>query len=241
MDRRALPLLVATLAAVVLAVAAAVIDTRFGAAAAIAALAAGCFGLRVVSRLRLAEQAVEEAATAVAIAARAGRGASGWSGDPSRSTVDADTGLPGEAFFVLSMERRVAAARRHLWPVTVLLLELVPEGRAAPSSERVAAFSSLLGRTLREADGASRLGPATFGVLLEDTSEGGGVWTAERVRAAMHQSPELGEVVAAVASYPAHGLRYDEVLARAFVALGRAREAGAGKVEIAVAAESQSK
>src|SRR5947209_5142764 len=92
----------------------------------------------------------------------------------ARSCLDPQTGLPDERFFELALEGRVAAARRHLWPVTLVLVEIEFAGSAEPGddnagAEALAAFSVLLRRTLREADIACRLSGSRFAMILEDT------------------------------------------------------------------------
>ncbi|MDP9070468.1 MAG: diguanylate cyclase, partial [Actinomycetota bacterium] len=162
-------------------------------------------------------------------------------GPEPRTLIDHETGLPDGRFFDLAVEGRVAAGRRRLWPVTVVLIEVGPGPQSQVGrrrSEALAAFARLLRQTLREADIACRTGDTTFGLVLEDTNEEGGVWTAERVQIAL--SPDLSNIrrlAAGVASYPTHGLRADEITAGAQGALTRACTmepgAGLGRVEVA--------
>jgi diguanylate cyclase (GGDEF)-like protein len=156
----------------------------------------------------------------------------------ARSMLDAETGLPDDRFFSLAVDGRVATARRHLWPVAIVLLEVGADGDGRHRRDAVAAFAGVMRRTLREADVACRLGPHTFGLVLDDTSEEGGVWTAERLQIALARDPApVRSLAAGVASYPTHGLRADEVMARAKAALQRACETdpgrGLGQVEVA--------
>jgi diguanylate cyclase (GGDEF)-like protein len=161
--------------------------------------------------------------------------------EEARSLVDGETTLPDRHFFDLAVDGRVAAARRHLWPVAVVLLEIgLEDADARHRRDAVVSFTALMRRTLREADVACRLGPTTFGLVLEDTSEEGGVWTAERLQIALARDPaRIKTLAAGVASYPTHGLRADEVLARAREALQRACMTdpgrGLGQVEVAQA------
>lgn len=161
--------------------------------------------------------------------------------EEARSLVDPETALPDEHFFHLAVEGRVAAARRHLWPVAIVLVEIgLEDTDGRPRRDAVVAFTSVMRRTLREADVACRLGPTTFGLVLEDTSEEGGVWTAERLQIALARDPaRIKTLAAGVASYPTHGLRADEVLTRARTALARACDTdpgrGLGQVEVAPA------
>jgi Diguanylate cyclase, GGDEF domain len=151
--------------------------------------------------------------------------------------VDVDTGLPDNFFFELLLEGRVAAARRRLWPLALVMVEIQP-------AATVGLFTVLLRRTIREADTACRIGPTTFAVLLEDTGETGGVWAAERIQIAVAKEREAGtagtdlRVAAGVASYPNHALKADQLLLAAESALERARgqrppQHGLGAVEVA--------
>jgi GGDEF domain-containing protein len=155
----------------------------------------------------------------------------------ARSCIDPQTGLPDERFFELALEGRVAAARRHLWPLTLVLVDVTAD---PPTPEALAGFAGLIRRTLREADIACRLNETTFAMLLEDTAEEGGVWTAERLQiglAKMKDGSNIQRISAGVASYPSHALRADEVLRQARTALTRACAAasdhGLGPVEVA--------
>lgn len=159
--------------------------------------------------------------------------------DEARTLVDVETGLPDRHFFDLAVDGRVAAARRHLWPVAVVLLEIgLDELEARQRRDAVVGFTAIMRRTLREADVACRIAPRTFALLLEDTNEAGGVWAAERLQVALAKDAYGAEGLAAgVASYPTHGLQATEVLARARGALNRAVAAdsghGLGSVEVA--------
>lgn len=152
--------------------------------------------------------------------------------------VDPDTGFPDGRFFELSLVSRISAARRHLWPVTVVMLDAALAPDVVSASATVAAFATLLRETLREADVICRLGANSYALLLEDTSEGGGVWAAERVQAGLaREALPFRRLSAGVASYPTHGLEPADVLLRARSALARACAAesgfGLGFVEVA--------
>ena len=150
---------------------------------------------------------------------------------------DPETGLLGEHYFELALEHRIAAARRQLQPVALLLLTLDAEGMTEDGQrDVVAAFADILRDTLRESDTVCRIGAASFGVVLEDTSEAGGVWAAERLRTALvRQRDALVRMAAGVAAYPTHALEADQVLRRARGALEAARASGSSRVEVASA------
>ena len=159
----------------------------------------------------------------------------------AESLIDEETGLPDGRFLELAMEGRIAAGRRHLWPVTIVLLEVELRAECSDPQERAQAlvdFAILLRRALRESDVVCRTSETNFALVLEDTAEEGGVWAAERVQIAMGQEGGGARRLAAgVASYPIHGLDADHVLARAQAALTRACAAeagrGLGQVEVA--------
>lgn len=238
-DRRALLGLLSGLAGLAFGVGAAVLDLPIlGVAAAACCLVTTVAALLL---LRRAQDAERRAVGATAVAKLLDLPAPAREEAPS--LVDNETRLPDDRFFDLAVDGRVAAARRHLWPVTIVLLEITAASDARssrPQADAVAAFSDLMRQTLRESDIACRIGPLTFGLVLEDTAEEGGVWTAERLQIALAQDvSRVRRVAAGVASYPTHGLAADEVLARAQAALTRACAAeagrGLGQVEVAQA------
>jgi diguanylate cyclase (GGDEF)-like protein len=241
MDKRALPGLVAGLAGLAFGVSAAVLASPgLAVVAAACALAAGGASLAMLERVRRAEQAA--AASRLPVPDPEPQPAPQVIDDRAIALLDSDTGLPDRHFFELALDGRVAAARRHLWPVTVVLLDIAlqPDAEEDPDSRAraFASFATLLRQTLREADIACRIGSTTMGLILEDTAEEGGVWTAQRLQIALSKDvTRVRRLAAGVASYPSHGLRPDEVLSRAEQALGRACTAqaghGLGEVEVA--------
>lgn len=236
MDHRALPGLLSGLAGSAFGVAGAELDSSFlTVAAAGFALVAGGASLAILRDTRSAERR----AAAHELEAAQLREQALQSPPMDLSLRDPETDLPDGRFFDLAVESRVAAARRHLWPVTVVVLEVGPARDGSVPPGGVAAFARLVRDTLREADVICRLGVSTFGLLLEDTSEAGGVWAAERVQAAVSRdgSGVVRRLAAGVASYPTHGLSAGEVLHRARAALARACATepghGLGQVEVA--------
>jgi diguanylate cyclase (GGDEF)-like protein len=149
--------------------------------------------------------------------------------------VNRESGLLDERYFEVMLESRVATARRHLQPVTLLLVTLEgEEENPAAWKETLISFCALLQETLREADTACRIGDASFAIVLEDTPEAGGVWAAERLRMALVRKGEtLVRLAAGVAAYPSHALAAGDLLSRAQGALNHARAAGCSQVEIA--------
>src|SRR5438105_6950537 len=90
--------------------------------------------------------------------------------------TDDATGLFNEQFFRVSLDTRVSAARRHLRPVAVVLVQVsegVREGAPEPAAPDLVAEG--VRSTLRDADTACRLDDGRFALILEDTPENGAV------------------------------------------------------------------
>ena len=224
MDRRALVGLFGGLAGCTFAVCGALIDSPvLTLLAGIAALVAGAAALALHGPL--APSAAEEPA-AVEMPVQP----EPW------SLVDPETGVPDGRFFELAVESHVLAAKRQLWPLSVVLLDVSPWDDLR-RGEVMGGFVQLVRQTLRDADVVCRLGSTSFGVILDDTSEAGGVGAAERVQAATAaEGLSAYSVVAGVASYPAHGLEAVDVLFRARAALARAKgDSGHGPGGVTVA------
>jgi diguanylate cyclase (GGDEF)-like protein len=158
---------------------------------------------------------------------------------PEEMVFDDVSGLLDERFFAATVQQRVAAARRQLQPVSVLLFELDNFDGVTPDvrDQAVAVLGDVVRRTLRECDIACRLGEVLAGVVLEDTAEAGAVWAAERVRGSLHGSP-VGQsltISAGIACYPSHALAAPELVAMAGQALASARARGRDHVEVAQA------
>jgi diguanylate cyclase (GGDEF)-like protein len=150
---------------------------------------------------------------------------------------DPATGLYDERYFAVLVQQQVAAARRSLRPVSVVIFEV--DGMHDEVEDRRDQALSVVGdvvrRTLRESDSACRLGEVMVGAILEDTPEAGAVWAAERVRGTLLTSP-IGDALtlsAGVACYPSHALGAAELVQQAGRALEEARARGRDRVELA--------
>ena len=259
-DRRALPGLFVGIVGVVIGVVGAVAgDALLGLGAGLAAFGAATSAVVLAGHLRHAEHRAESAESARLVAVAEAKSKSLLAEANSEaleaaeavlaggeelergpeSVFDRETGLLDERVFVVSFERKVAAARRHLRPLSLVLLDLGTELPLHPY-ERVRAltrFGDVLRNTLRDSDIACRLGNSVFGLILEDTAESGAVWATERLQMALStEDRPPSQMVAGVASYPNHGLAAQDVLSRAQDALSRARVAvasGMGQVEVA--------
>ncbi len=178
----------------------------------------------------LIERAEDEAAPGVG-ASRAGAEADGG------HAFDAATGLYDERYFAVLVQQQVAAARRSLRPLSVVIFEVdsLEDPERATRDQELAIVGDVVRRTLRESDSACRLGEAMVGAILEDTPEAGAVWAAERVRGTLLGSP-IGDaltVSAGVACYPTHALGAADLVAKAGRALDEARCRGRDCVEVA--------
>ena len=154
--------------------------------------------------------------------------------------VDAESGLPDQAFFELALESRLNAARRRLWPITVVEVEIFPDHDSSEAKlhDTVIAFAGVARLTLRGSDIACRVGTTSFALVLEDTDERGGELAVERlVSACADQDFGIRRMAAGISSYPNHGLTAQDVLSQAWIALGRAcaRDDGDGSSTVEVA------
>lgn len=239
---------VAALVAGVLAVVAA--TPVLGVAAGIAGVVAGAAGAAIAGRARRAEERFDaadtdrrrlrrelDALTALFEEEVARREAATSPRAVAERTFDPATGLYDQAYFAVLAQQQVAAARRSLRPVSVVIFEVdgMAGADAATRDQALTVIGDVVRRTLRESDAACRLGDCMVGAILEDTPEAGGVWAAERVRGSLLGSP-IGDsltVSAGVACYPTHALGAAELVAAAGRALEEARSRGADRVEVA--------
>jgi len=156
--------------------------------------------------------------------------------DDDASLTDDATGLFNEQFFRVSLDTRVSAARRHLRPVAVVLVQVsqgVREGAPEPVAPDLVAEG--VRATLRDADTACRLDDGRFALILEDAPENGAVWTVERVRRALAVVRPGQTLWAGIACYPAHAFDAWELYDRAEKALEAAREWHQDRIEVATA------
>ncbi len=150
--------------------------------------------------------------------------------------TDLETGLFNEQFFLVTLDKRISAARRGLRPLAMIRLEVVTDltDNARAPAKLVA---SALQDTLRDADTACRLDDGTFALVLEDTPENGSVWTVERVRRCLAERLPGNTLWAGVACYPAHAFDAHQILVQASQALELAKEWRQDRIEVATATD----
>ena len=161
----------------------------------------------------------------------------------TRLGTDSDTGFITYPVFSAILEAKIATARRRLWPVTIVQLQINFEDQSEPlSADTIASiinFSTVVRQTLREADVVSRIGRRRFGIVLEDTDEEGGAWVAERIQVAQFKAggTAIKKISAGVAGYPTNGASSNELMTRSSLALENAiankDELGIGRVVVA--------
>jgi diguanylate cyclase (GGDEF)-like protein len=156
-------------------------------------------------------------------------------GDPAHNAImDADSGLYSEQYFRAAVEARVAAARRHLRPVAVVLMQVqdtAGDAKTAADPQRVADY---LLATLRDSDTACRTSRGLYALVLEDTPENGAVWTVERIRRRLTEDNESYMIQAGVACYPAHAFEVRDLVGKASEALEVATEWHQDRIEVAI-------
>jgi two-component system cell cycle response regulator len=243
MDRRAVLGVSAGLAGLIVGVAGAIAGVAWLAAlAGVAALAAGAATWWLASdqaRPRAAAPVVD--VTAIATNG-GGRPRVPTAGEIDRESArdalltDADTGLFSEGYFRVALDARVSAARRHLRPVSVVILDVVEAlGSGTPLAPDAHAVSAGITATVRDADTACRLADGRYALVLEDTPENGAIWTVERVRRRLVLENADITLWAGVACYPAHAFTPEAVLDQAERALEAAREWRQDRIEVALA------
>jgi diguanylate cyclase (GGDEF)-like protein len=150
--------------------------------------------------------------------------------------TDATTGLFSEGYFLVALDARLSAARRHLRPVAVVLMDVVDglnDGLPRPTAPTAVAEG--ISETVRDADTACRMKDGRFGLVLEDTPENGAIWTIERIRRHLADRHPGQTLWAGVACYPAHAFDAEEILRQAEDALVAAREWRQDRIEVATA------
>ena len=208
-------------------------------------------------RLEATERAVSELTGDMVLSGRPANG--------GEVLIDPATGLYSERYLLVALEARIAAARRRLRPVSVVMMEVVvgvaagqtgqpqpaqhgqpglmdrngqltrPDHPGQPTPADPQLVAAAVRSTLREADTASRTSEGRYVLVLEDTAENGAVWSVERLRSRLVGEHPDHTLWAGVACYPAHAFNLDEILDQAANALEAAKEWRQDRIEVATA------
>ena len=156
--------------------------------------------------------------------------------DEIRRAASADeiTHLPDRQIFENRLEQEISRSERSNAPLSILLIDIDgldtindSSGRAA-GDQVLAEIAGALGETIRSADTLYRYGGDEFSLILPDTELGTAYLAAERCREAIASVEVQGKPVAAsvgVAQFSS-GRAPEEIIARAEIALFRAKESG---------------
>lgn len=147
--------------------------------------------------------------------------------------TDPETGLFTEDYFNVSINARIAAARRHLRPVAIAVVEVVRLNEGDDEAADASLVADAITKTLREADTSCRMEDGRFGLVLEDTPENGAIWTVERIRREINEHESDLTMRAGVACYPSHAFDSANLLLQANAALKGAREWQQDRIEVA--------
>ena len=148
--------------------------------------------------------------------------------------IDPESGLTLEGWLTTAVETRIAAGRRRLTPVAIVMFEVLEYVQIDdPRAIDARTVADLLTATVREADGTFRLDDGGFAVLLDDTDDMGALLVTKRFGDSVEAMAPGAVVRAGVACYPAHGMTGREVLDRADEALDQARRWRQHRIEVA--------
>ncbi len=147
--------------------------------------------------------------------------------------TDAATGVFSQVFFDASLEKRVAASRRGLRPLSVAVIDVdinVADAGGVPANPVPVAGAMI--EVFRDADTVARAEDGRFLVLLEDTPENGAVWCLERLRRRISETLPGHTTRAGLSCYPAYGFSGEQLMAQARTALDLAREWPQDRIEV---------
>lgn len=197
-------------------------------------------GEQVKARIEAEDSTAPRKSTAAAVAAAPTEmspeerlGAEVMATPPPGDLSDPATGLLGEQYFHVTLDGRVASARRHLRPLSLILIDAIEGLDDNPHNADPTVVAGIVVETLRDADIVCRLNDGRFALILEDTPENGAIWTVERIRRRINEEFENATVWAGIACYPAHGFDGPEVLDQARKAVSSARDWHQDRTEVA--------
>jgi diguanylate cyclase (GGDEF)-like protein/PAS domain S-box-containing protein len=163
------------------------------------------------------------------------------------------TGLYNRRFMEASLEREIIEAERHGSPLSLVMCDidhfkLINDTFGHQSGDEVLkAFGSLVKRRCRRSDIACRFGGEEFLVVFPGMPGAIAVKWADKVRAAIAgarvaKGADSLQVTASfgVATYPAHGHTWQELIAAADTAQYEAKAAGRNQVVVATPATEAS-
>jgi two-component system cell cycle response regulator len=162
------------------------------------------------------------------------------------AATDALTGLMNRRAFVEAMDRERSRSERHMFPLSVLILDVdffkkVNDTKGHDAGDAVLkGVAAVLKKMARKSDFVARWGGEEFVVALSQTAEAGARVAAERVRRAIAEAPhtlpggETLKVTASIglASAASPKWHLEEMLARADKALYAAKARGRNRVEL---------
>jgi diguanylate cyclase (GGDEF)-like protein len=150
--------------------------------------------------------------------------------------LDALTQLPNRPYFEQLFRKTLAAARRHAFPVALIMTDIdrlrrINELAGNETGDRVLqAFGALLKFSLREEDVCARYGGEEFVILLPHIDTASALNVAERIRERFQTQSMEGLPQPASASFGIAGWRGEEpgekLIRRADSALQQAKESG---------------
>lgn len=160
------------------------------------------------------------------------------------SILDPVSGLPDRRFFTIALDRKVALARRTLKPLAIGLFEIDNFSSFAPylRDHAVRVLSRVVQNTMRDSDTVCHADEAVIAALLDDTSDTGAVWAADRIRRALLDTPakDIVTMSAGLACYPSHAMDAKGLIEEANRALRAARSVGPGRIEVATIEDGSS-
>lgn len=166
------------------------------------------------------------------------------------AVTDSLTELYNRRYFNEELRKEADRAQRLNQAFTIISLDLDylkkindTFGHAA-GDLAIKAISDILKKNARSIDIPARLGGEEFSILLPGIDSNGGMIAAERIRAAIENTPvdEIGKITASigVGTYPEHSVNVDELLEMTDQAMYKSKINGRNRVTIAKTADEES-
>ncbi len=163
----------------------------------------------------------------------------------SLATTDPLTGLPNHRALIAAIEQELNRSRRHLYPCTLLFMDLdhfkaINDGYGHSAGDAILReFASTVQSLLRGIDTLGRWGGEEFVVILPETGTEDALIVAERVRAAIAvHTFQMGGGLRltcslGVAAYPADAQEREELVVASDRAMYGAKMLGRNQVRVA--------